>query len=187
MMTQLSSNAEAIRAELKAGWGMILLRGILDILLGILLLIQPGRTLVTFTNIIAFFLLIDGIFTLVSSLLGLNWRSLIGALLSIIVAIFVLGHPLITTLIAASILLILLGLSALTSGLVSLWGAFQNRSELDDWLWVAFTAVVSIIFGLLILFGNSLLALAVFLQVVGVYTIIAGIVLVIAAFRFRNM
>ena len=183
----LSTDPDVIVDELKKGWWVLLLRGIVTILLGLMVIANPGRTLVALTNVLAFFLLVDGILTLISSLSGRNGWSFLGAILMILAAVFALNHPIFVTAFATEVVLAIIGIGALAAGLLNIWAAFQHRSTINGWIWVLLNGILTVLFGLLVLFGNSFFVVDVLLNIVGIYMLIFGIALIILSFRVRSL
>ena len=99
--------------------------------------------------------------------------------LGILAGILVVQHPLWSTVLIPTILVIFLAIQAIVVGLIGLVMAFSNRS------WGAgILGVLGIFFGIILLM-NPLLTAAALPWVLGVFGIIGGVLAIIAAIRMR--
>jgi uncharacterized membrane protein HdeD (DUF308 family) len=110
-------------------WLVVFLVGIVGIVVGVLSFIHPGNVALLIFYLVALWLIIAGLFGVISSLLrasGTEWLSIIGGILSIIVGVVFFLHP------TSSILSIvwLLGVGALIYGIIQIIKAFQVKALL---------------------------------------------------------
>jgi uncharacterized membrane protein HdeD (DUF308 family) len=110
-------------------WLVVFLIGIVGIVVGVLSFIHPGNVALLIFYLVALWLIIAGLFGVISSLLrasGTEWLSIIGGILSIIVGVVFFLHP------TSSILSIvwLLGVFALIYGIIQIIKAFQVKALL---------------------------------------------------------
>src|SRR3954452_3268461 len=77
-------------------WWVVLLEGIFAAIFGLLLLVEPGATLIFLVQVLGFYLFIDGILRIVSMFLDSSlWGlKLVVGILGILAGIVVLNHPL---------------------------------------------------------------------------------------------
>ncbi|SRR6266487_2769608 len=113
-----------------SAWWVVFLLGIVGIVVGVLSFIHPGNVALVIFYLVAAWLIIAGLFGLISAMLratGTEWLSIVGGIISIIVGIIFLLHP------TSSILSIvwLLGLFALVYGIIQIVRAIQLRSLLS--------------------------------------------------------
>ena len=89
-------------------WWLFLLKGIAGILLGLMLIAEPGETLVVLVTFLGFYWLITGLLALVQVFVDRSapwiW-SLLSGLLGIAAGVLVLKHPLLAALSARVIYL----------------------------------------------------------------------------------
>lgn len=171
---------------LSRNWWLILLRGILAVIFGVLTFVWPGLTLVTLVIFYGVFALMDGIFALVAAVTkGAPaprwWLALVGVL-GIAAGVVTLMWPGITGI----VLLYFIAAWAIVTGIFQLIGAFQLRKELDDeWLLIA-SGVLSILFGGLILAypGAGALGLA---FTIGGFAIAYGLILIAFSMRLKKL
>ncbi len=110
-------------------WLIVFLIGIVGIVIGVLSFIHPGNVALVIFYLVALWLIIGGFFSVISALFratGVEWLSIVGGILSIIVGIVFFLHP------SSSILSIvwLLGLFALVYGIIQIIKAFQIKALL---------------------------------------------------------
>jgi uncharacterized membrane protein HdeD (DUF308 family) len=168
-------------------WWEILVRGIIALIFGILVLAWPGVALAVFVIIFGAFVFVDGIFTLVSAInykAGAESRTwlFIRGIAGIIVGLITFIVPAV----AAIALLILIAAWALVTGVMELVFAFKaNQNTAIRWMF-AISGILSITLGFLML-AKPLIGALVIAWVVGAYAVLAGIVLIILAFRLRSV
>jgi uncharacterized membrane protein HdeD (DUF308 family) len=174
-------------ARLGRHWGWLLAFGIITVLLGIIALAWPGRTLVVVAVLFGAQLIVMGIFRFVGAiasedLTGTN-RVLLALLgvLSLIVGLYAVRHLLVTLF----ALVVLLGIFWIISGAIELFMALSHR-EMSQRGWNAIMGVISIIAGIVVLAypDISLLVLAVLLSI---WLIIFGVMEISSAVRIRSL
>jgi uncharacterized membrane protein HdeD (DUF308 family) len=102
-------------------WWLVLLEGLAALILGILLLLKPGMTLVVLVQVVGFFFFVDGVFNLVSIFFDRStwvWKFILG-ILGILAGIVVIEHPLWSAVLVPTTLVILLGTYGIVTGAVS--------------------------------------------------------------------
>ncbi|SCZ03581.1 HdeD family acid-resistance protein [Microvirga guangxiensis] len=125
--------ASGIRAAARhERWGLLILEGVLDILVGIIAFIMPGLTLVFFVTLLAVWSLITGILMIVAAFklnpeFGRGWMIFSGAV-SVLFGVALLIAPLI----GAVVLTWWLGAYALVFGISLIILAFKLRSRKDE-------------------------------------------------------
>jgi uncharacterized membrane protein HdeD (DUF308 family) len=163
-------------------WGIFLLQGLAGILLGAMLLAEPGATLLALTTFLGFYWLITGVLALVRIFTDRSvpwiWSLLVGAV-GIAAGVLVLKHPLLATLTAPTVLVIILGVQGLVMGVFDIIGSFKGGG-----IGPFILGAINVVVGLLLLGSPVAAALAVPL-VFGVLLLVQGIALVIWAFRLR--
>ena len=181
----LGSGAVIVHA-LARNWWLLLLRGLVSILFGVLAFIWPGITLVSLVIIYGAYALADGIFAIIAAIRGDTgpmprwWLALVG-LMGIAAGVLTFLLPGLTAL----TLLILIGAWALVRGIFEIIGAIRLRKEIDNEWMLILSGVISVLFGLYMLVAPGAGALAL-IWVIGAYAIIAGVLLVALAFRLRR-
>ncbi|WP_445502575.1 HdeD family acid-resistance protein [Microvirga sp. G4-2] len=113
-------------------WGLLILEGVLNILVGLLAFLMPGLTVVFFVTLLAVWSLITGILMIVAAFklspaFGRGWLIFSG-LVSVLFGVALLIAPLI----GAVVLTWWLGAYAMVFGIALVILAFRLRSRKDD-------------------------------------------------------
>lgn len=175
------------RSAAKTLWWLVLLRGILSVIFGIIALVSPGIALLALVFVFGFYAILDGI-----TAIGIGIRnratephwiwSIVQGVISVIAGIVALVLPGLTAL----TLLLIIGIWAIILGVAEIFEAFAARKRGSaTWGWTLAAAALNIIFGLLLLAqpATGILAL---LWVVGLFSIIGGVVIIVWAFVIRR-
>jgi len=163
-------------------WWLVLLQGIFAIILGLLLLYSPGMTTLVLIQFIGIYWLIAGVFNLVGIFLdhaGWGWKLFTG-ILGILAGLLVIQHPLWSTVLIPTTLMIIVGLVALVFGIVSLIAVFRGGG------WSAgILGAIGILIGLALL-GSLWVSTMALPTVVGAIALVGGIAAIVQAFRMRK-
>lgn len=162
-------------------WWVVLIEGIAAIILGILLLMSPGMTTFVMVQVMGVFWLVGGILRIVSIFwdkTAWGWK-LFGGILGILAGIIVLQHPVWSTVLIPTVLVIMLGIDGLLIGIFSLIVAFQGGG------WgPGIMGGLSIAFGIVLLL-NPLVGALVLPIVLGILGLVGGVAMLVMAFRMR--
>ena len=177
-----------LRAMLGDSWWLLLLRGIAAIAFGVLAIFWPAITLISLTLLWGAYTLVDGVFALWAAIsgragarMGARWWLAISGVVSILAGLAAFFWPGMTTF----ILLLFIGIWAVIIGVLTIWGAIQARKEIEgEWVLGLF-GLLTIAFGLLLLFRPGAGALSLIWTIAG-YSIFAGVLLIMLAFRPRT-
>ena len=178
-MTNSSDTLQDLRAgtdvtPLRAKWGWIVALGVIYVVAGFVALGSIMTATVASVLIVGVMMIIAGVAELINAFQIKSWgKFLIWALLGVlyIMAGFVTFE---NPVFAAVLLTLLLGASLVASGIMRIFLAFHMKRE-TPWIWVAFSGVITLLLGLLILARwpiNSVYILGLFL---GIDLIMAGI------------
>ena len=173
-------------ARVGGHWGWVLAFGIITLLIGIVALVWPGRTLLVVAVLFGIQLIVMGIFRFAAAFASDDRtggsRALLALLgvLSLIIGLYAARHVLVTLLALA----LILGIFWIVSGAVELFTAMSHR-QLAHRGWNAVMGIVSVLAGIVVLVypGISLLVLAV---VLGIWLIVFGAMQIMVAFRIRS-
>jgi uncharacterized membrane protein HdeD (DUF308 family) len=163
-------------------WWVFLLQGFAGIIIGLMLITEPGATMVALTTVLGFYWLITGVLALVQVFVdrATPWVwSLLAGLVGILAGLFVLRHPLVAALTVPTVLVIILGIQGLVIGAVQIIGGFKGGG-----IGPFILGAINVLVGILLLGSPVAAALAVPL-VFGVLLLIQGAGLMILAFRVR--
>jgi uncharacterized membrane protein HdeD (DUF308 family) len=172
----------ALQPQHSSIWWVFLLQGLAGVILGLMLLTEPGATMVALTTLLGFYWLIMGVLALVQVFVDRStpwiW-SLLSGIVGILAGLFVLRHPLIAALTVPTILVIILGVQGLVMGVIEIIGGFKGGGVGSFVL-----GAVNVLVGLLLLGSPVAAALAVPL-VFGLLLVIQGVASIVLAFRVR--
>ncbi|HSD55073.1 MAG TPA: HdeD family acid-resistance protein [Burkholderiales bacterium] len=178
--------SERISTVLSRNWWLLLLRGIIAILFGVLTYFQPGISLATLVLLFGAFAFADGVIEVWQAVSARKerenwWVLLLGGLLGIGVGVLTLVHPGVTAL----ALLFYIAIWAVATGVLEIVAAIRLRKEIEgEWL-LGLAGVASVLFGVLLIMRPDAGALAV-LWLIATYAIVFGVILVLLAFKARG-
>ncbi len=165
-------------------WWVLLVRGVLAVIFGLIALFFPGIVLFTLIYVFAFYAIVDGITAIFVAFQERGTHSrwawlLVEGILGIIAGIVAIIYPGETAL----VLLYIIAAWALVTGIMELIAAFTVRGS---FAWgLALGGIISILLAILLFIrpGTGILSI---LWVVGIYGIIFGIGMIIHAFQLRS-
>lgn len=167
---------------LAQSWWAVAIRGLLAIAFGVIALGWPGVTLLSLLLFIAAYLLVDGIFSIISAVRAPErWITLVlQGLASLTAGIIAFAWPGIT--VAAFILL--LAAWSVVSGVLTFASAFRLTKE-HGRVWLALGGLAQLAFGILLVAAPAVGAV-VLTWWIGIYAIVFGVILLVLAFRLRS-
>ncbi|MEV7974119.1 DUF308 domain-containing protein [Cellulomonas sp. NPDC089187] len=175
-----------ISALLGRVWWMPVLRGVLLVVLGLLMLVEPLRTLDALGWIYGLFAVADGLVVLAQAFLvrgrpGLGWW-VAEAVVSIAFGVLIMLWPGLTAL----VLFYLLALWALVVGIVALIvAATQFRARDLGWVGTLMFGLVAFLFGAMLAIQPQE-SLTVVVAMFGLFALISGMVMIVAGFVTRS-
>ncbi len=171
----------ALRA-LARHWWVVLLRGVLAILFGVLAWAWPGVTLAVLVLLWGAYALIDGLFEVIAGLRG-KWGSLVVlGLLGIAAGIVALVWPGL----AAITLIWVFAFWAIVAGILQVSAAIRLRREVQgEWMWIL-SGILTVGLGVLLLLYPGAGALSV-TWLIGTLAAAWGILLVMLALRLKGL
>ncbi len=176
-------------------WKWFLVRGIVAIALGIVAMIFPGFTLLTFAMLFAAFSFVDGVSSLIAGIRGARedadrWGALIfSGVTGIVVGVAFFLWPLLATATYAFLLVLLIAFWALITGTLEIAAAIRLRQTIEGEIMLAFVGVLSVLLGLALVVmlitspGATLLSIG---WLIGAYMLVSGIALVVLALRLKR-
>ena len=163
-------------------WWIFLLQGFAGIVLGLMLVTEPGATVLALTTFLGFYWLILGMLALVQIFVDRDtpWLwSLLSGLVGILAGVLVLRHPLLAAITVPTVIVLILGIQGLAMGVLENIAAFSGGGVGPFIL-----GAINIVVGVLLISSPVAAALAVPI-VFGVLLLIQGVGLIILAFRVR--
>lgn len=176
------ATTSSIKESVGFPWWAVLVQGVFSIIIGILLLTYPGATTLVIVQFIGVYWLVSGIFSLVGLFMDRSmwgWKLFAG-IVGILAGISIVQHPLWSTFMLPTILVIFLGIDGLIIGVVGLIAAFKGGG------WAAgILGTLSLLLGIFLL-GSPFVAALTLPWIYGVLGIVGGIAAVFAAIRQRS-
>lgn len=173
----------------KRVWWYPVVRGLLAVVLGIIVMANPATTVIVLVRIIGVFVIIDGVMGIVD---GARYRGVSGSgwqlrLFGGVVGLLLGGALLFWPEASLTVLAVILGAWAIIGGILAVVAGYGMRKiPGSGWGWTLFWGLATFAFGLVLLLapleGVSAIAWA-----VGLYAVLAGIVLVVAGFAIRSL
>lgn len=185
---KVDSMREQFSNVIRALWWLTLLRGILLLILGLYAIFRPELTLAAFVQVIGVFMIIEGVIAVWFGISGntatRGWTLFRGVAL-IVIGLFVVFQPMLIAAIGAMVVVYLLAIAFIVGGIAEIYVAIRDRHQIRGEGWLILGGVLSVLLGLLLCAAPLFAAWAI-VRVIGVFAIIAGIGLIIAAFSVRN-
>jgi len=158
---------------------------VLGILFGLICLLTPGVAVEVFVILFAAYMLVDGVFAIISGIKaarnGERWGMLIlEGIVDLAAGAVAVFWPAIT-LIA---LIWIVAVWAIVSGVLMLSAAFTLNLDHGRW-WLALGGIASVIFGILLVI-EPLIGAVVLTIWIGAYALVFGIFLLILAFQLHS-
>ncbi len=171
---------------LTRNWWALALRGVFAILLGVAAFVLPGVTLAVFIALFGAYAIVDGVLAIIAGVRAAErherwWSPVLKGLAGIVAGVLAFVWPALTAL----ALLYLIAAWAIVTGVLEIVAAVHLHRAHGEWLLVL-NGVLSVLFGLFVIVwpGAGVFTL---LWLIGTYSIVFGVVLVILAFRLRNL
>ena len=191
--TNAAPDLSGLAAVGKAIWWMILLRGIFAVLFGILAIAFPDATLVALALLFAVYAILDGV-TTIAHAIRMRARSprwgwlLVQGILSLLAGLVAVLFPVLTGVFGALIVVYLIAFWAVFTGIAGFRAAHaMTDGGRKTWAYVA--AALSVLFGValaVIAAANPGGAVSALVLVIGIYAIVAGVLLVAFAISARS-
>jgi uncharacterized membrane protein HdeD (DUF308 family) len=171
---------------LAQNWWLFTLRGVLGIIFGLIALIFPGATILSLVIFFSAYMLVDGVFGIISAVRAIRrkedrWGLLIfEGLLNIAVGIAAFLWPGLT--VVAFVWLI--AAWAIVSGGLMTAAGFRLNMEHGRW-WMVLGGLLSLAYGVLLII-TPLIGAIVLTWWLGAYALVFGVALVIFSFKLRS-
>jgi uncharacterized membrane protein HdeD (DUF308 family) len=168
------------------GSSVLIVRGIVGVVFGIIAFLWPGITIAALVVIFGAYAIIDGITNLV---LGFSrtgahgrWAHVLQGVVGIAAGVLTFMWPAISAL----VLILLIGAWAIVTGIFEIAAAIRLRRVITGEWMLVLSGIVSILFGVLV-FAFPLAGAVGISWVLGVYAMTAGIILISLGVRLRKL
>lgn len=171
--------------DLARNWWVIVLRGALGILFGIIAFVMPGVTMLSLVVLFAAYSFVDGVLAILASVRAAKRNGMWGALaveglVGIATGIIAFSWPGLTVV----VFVFLVAIWAIVTGALMLAAAFKLGLDHGRW-WLALGGIVSILYGVLLVIAPLVGAL-VLTWWIGAYAIVFGVSLLVLGLRLRS-
>jgi uncharacterized membrane protein HdeD (DUF308 family) len=168
-------------------WWLVVLRGILAIIFGILAFVWPDITVGVLVMLFGIYALVDGVSALASGISDRSsnrrwWALLLEGAAGIAAGIIAF----VWTGITAIVLLYLIAAWAFVTGVMEIAAAIALREEIKGEWALGLSGLASIIFGFIIFFNPGAGALAL-IWMIGAYAVLFGGLLIYLGFNLRDL
>lgn len=181
-------NVQGVPEGMRRVWPLLVIRGALMALFGIVTLVWPALTAVVVISVFGAYAVIDGVITIGYGLSrrrsgsgGRGWLA--QGIIAIVAGAIALFWPAAT----GAVVLIVLGFWALLIGVVvTAIGWSLRRTSPGFWLWPFILGLLGVVFGFVLIFepAEAMVGLA---TILGVMTLISGALLIYGGVRLRKM
>ena len=181
----LFAESEVMSVLLAQNWWAVALRGVLGIIFGIIALLMPGVTMAALVLWFAAYMLVDGIFAIVSGVRAMTRHERWGALIFEGIIDLIAGAIAIVMPIATILAFVYLNAAwAIVTGVLALVAVFRLNQAHGKWL-LALAGIFSVLWGVLIAIAPIAGAL-VMTWWLGAYAIVFGVALLALGFRLKR-
>ena len=164
-------------------WWVYLMQGIATLILGVLLLAAPGITMTTLIVFLGIYWIMLGLISFVeifvkSSTVHWGWL-LFSGILGVLAGLIVLRHPIFTTVLFLSFIVLFLAIDGIIMGIMNVVRGFRG-----DGAGAVVLGLVSILIGFILL-AEPLLIASVVPIVLGAFAAVGGLMGIVFSFRLR--
>jgi uncharacterized membrane protein HdeD (DUF308 family) len=172
-------------AVLVGNWWVLALRGVLAILFALIAFFLPGITATALVLVFGAYAFVDGVFALIAGLRtashhGRSAPLLIEGILNLVIGVLVFLWP-----VAALVALVwIITIWAVVTGVLLITAGIAMIRHGGEWLLIL-GGIISVLLGIVLFFapGAGIVAITWWL---GVYALLVGIAMLVAAFRIRH-
>lgn len=186
------SQAEMNQAKQAAAstWWIYLLQGAAALVIGILLLISPQKTVPILIALLGVYWIVGGIFNIIAALAGQiqthKWWVVVSGVISIVAGLVVLRNMPWSAIVVPALGVIIIGIAALINGVVTIFaGRAQNGQRERSWAGF-FLGLFYIVFGVMLL-AEPLLGAVALVFAAAFLGIIGGIILIVLSFQVKKL
>ncbi|HDS1514182.1 TPA: HdeD family acid-resistance protein [Stenotrophomonas maltophilia] len=180
--------------SLSQNWWLFALRGVLALIFAAIAFWMPQSALLATTLVFGAFSLVNGAFNLVAAVRHIQKKErwgwlLFSGIVGMLTGVVVLVAPLVATMVMASFLWASVGVWAIFTGVLEISAAVRLRQEIKGEIWLAFSGLLSIVLGAIVLWiffsrpAESFLAAG---WLLGFYAAVYGVTLLFLSWRLRR-
>ncbi|MGO4409482.1 MULTISPECIES: HdeD family acid-resistance protein [unclassified Brevundimonas] len=175
-----------VRSALHKSWWLLLLRGIAAVVFGVLTFAWPQISLLSLIIVYGAYALVDGVLAIVAAIWGgglaPRWWLALSGVAGVAAGVLAFVWPGLTAL----VLIYLIGFWSIMRGVLEIVGAVHLRKEIANEWTLAAAGILSILFGLILVFAPGPGALGL-LWLIAAWAILFGGLMIFVAFRVRKL
>lgn len=167
-------------------WWVLLLKGVLLVMFGLLAFISPGITLTTLVIWFSIYMMIDGAFSIFGVIS--NWKTeedkwllLAEGAIGLILGFLIYRSP--GTFV--SFIAFIISFWSIFLGIARIAMAIQLRKEIQGEGWLILMGLLSIIFGIIV-FTQPAVGIATLMWMIGLFALLIGFLLILLSFKLRK-
>jgi len=180
--------------SLTENWWIFALRGVLALIFAALAFWMPQSALLATTLVFGAFSLVNGAFNLVAAVRHIQKKErwgwlLFSGIVGILTGVVVLVAPWVATMVMASFLWASVGFWAIFTGVLEISAAVRLRQEIKGEIWLAFSGLLSIVLGAIVLwifFSRPVESFLAAGWLLGFYAAVSGVTLLFLSWRLRK-
>lgn len=180
--------------SLTENWWIFALRGVLALIFAALAIWMPQSALLAMTLVFGAFSLVNGAFNLVAAVHHIQKKErwgwlLFSGIVGILTGVVVLVAPWVATMVMASFLWASVGFWAIFTGVLEISAAVRLRQEIKGEIWLAFSGLLSIVLGAIVLwifFSRPVESFLAAGWLLGFYAAVYGVTLLFLSWRLRK-
>ena len=180
--------------SLTENWWIIALRGVLALIFAALAFWMPQSALLAMTLVFGAFSLVNGAFNLVAAVRHIQKKEhwgwlLFSGIVGILTGVVVLVAPWVATMVMASFLWASVGFWAIFTGVLEISAAVRLRQEIKGEIWLAFSGLLSIFLGAIVLwifFTRPVESFVAAGWLLGFHAAVYGVTLLFLSWRLRK-
>ncbi len=186
---------DELKQATKAAWWIILIQGIIMLILGLMLLGHPDKTLVVLITLLGIFWLINGILDIVAGITGRTGNSkawvIFGGIIMALAGLVVLNQPLLAGKITTAFLASIIAIAIIANGFFQIFAGrvtgISDAGLAREWSFSSLLIGILYIIGGVLLLTHPAWAVVTFLTLVSIWALLAGIAQIVASFRVRSV
>ena len=166
-------------------WWLVLLRGILAVIFGIIALVSPGIVLISLLFYFGFVALFSGIFLVIEGIAVKDddrGIRIMEGILSLIFGILFIAMPGFVI----SFVMYFIAFWAIIGGIMQIIYAIKLRKEISNEWMAIFNGVITLIFGILVL-TNIFAGASTLVMIFGIFALISGFLLIGLSFKVKSL
>ena len=180
--------------SLTENWWIIALRGVLALIFAALAFWMPQSALLAMTLVFGAFSLVNGAFNLVAAVRHIQKKEhwgwlLFSGIVGILTGVVVLVAPWVATMVMASFLWASVGFWAIFTGVLEISAAVRLSQEIQGEIWLAFSGLLSIFLGAIVLwifFSRPVESFLAAGWLLSFYAAVYGVTLLFLSWRLRK-